>query len=99
MAAGAGDLVIDYEEPAPAPAPFTTIAWRLGHLTVGVLGMRASNHFGDGSVRYETTEWPITAAGALAALDAAYEAWMTGVRSLDDEGLARPCGPAEGPYR
>ena len=23
---------------------------------------------------------------------------VAGVRALDEEGLARPCGPAEGPY-
>ena len=35
---------------------------------------------------------------ALEQLDAAYANWITGVRGLDDEALARPCGPAEGPY-
>jgi hypothetical protein len=27
-----------------------------------------------------------------------YETWIGGVRSLDAAGLARPCGPNEGPY-
>ncbi|MGE5287395.1 MAG: DinB family protein [Micromonosporaceae bacterium] len=31
-------------------------------------------------------------------MDEAYAAWMNGVRGLGPEGLARPCGPAEGPY-
>jgi hypothetical protein len=26
-----------------------------------------------------------------------YAAWLAGVKSLGDAGLARPCGPAEGP--
>ena len=26
-----------------------------------------------------------------------YAAWLAGVTSLSDAGLARPCGPAEGP--
>ena len=26
-----------------------------------------------------------------------YAAWLAGVTSLGDAGLARPCGPAEGP--
>lgn len=98
MAAGLGDVVADFAFPAPAPEPLTTIAWRMGHVAVGCLGMRASNHFGDGSVSYETTDWSLTASGGLQQLDDAYDAWMSGVRALDEAALARPCGPAEGPY-
>lgn len=98
QAAGRGELVADYEYPEPDPPPVTTIAWRLGHVAVGCFGVRASNHFGDGSVTYESTEWPATAAGGLALLDQSYEAWMSGVRALGVDGLARPCGPAEGPW-
>jgi hypothetical protein len=99
MAAGAGDTVADFEYPEPDPAPFTTIAWRIAHLSIGVFGMRAANHFGDpGSVDYQTTDWPLTAAGGLALLDGHYDAWMTGVKSLGRDGLHEPCGPAEGPF-
>jgi hypothetical protein len=99
MAAGAGDVVADFEYPEPQPAPFTTIAWRMAHISIGVLGTRAANHFDEpGSVEYESTEWPLDAAGGLALLDRHYEAWMTGVRSLGDDGLHRQCGRAEGPY-
>ncbi|WP_369386761.1 DinB family protein [Streptomyces sp. CG1] len=31
-------------------------------------------------------------------LDAAYTQWISGVRGLGVAGLARECGPAEGPY-
>jgi hypothetical protein len=99
MAAGAGDVVADFAHPEPEPAPFTTIAWRMAHISIGVLGQRAADHFGDeGSVRYETTDWPLTAAGGLALLDRSYDAWISGVRALGDEGLRRPCGPCEGPF-
>ena len=98
MAGGAGAVVADFEYPEPDPPPFTTIAWRMGHIAVGVLGARASNHFGDGSVSYQTTDWPLTAAGGLALLDSAYDAWMAGCRRLDESALARPCGPSEGPF-
>ncbi len=99
MAAGAGDSVADFDFPEPDPAPFTTIAWRMGHISIGVLGERAANHFGEpGSVEYGTTDWPLTAAGGLAQLDEHYAAWIGGVRSLGDEGLRRVCGPAEGPF-
>lgn len=99
MAAGAADIVADFEYPEPDPAPFTTIAWRMAHLSIGVFGMRAANHFGEpGSVDYATTDWPLTAAGGLALLDHHHEAWISGVKSLGPDGLARPCGPAEGPF-
>jgi hypothetical protein len=96
MAAGAGDLVLDFESPEPVPAPVTTIAWRLGHILVGVLGMRVASHFGGPPVDYMTCEWPATASDALRALDDAYEAWTNGVRSLGLERLGDPIGPAEG---
>jgi hypothetical protein len=98
MAAGAGDTVADYEWPEPQPAPITTIAWRMGHVAVGVLGMRAANHFGHGGVEYATTDWPLSAAGGLALLDRHYRAWREGVASLDAAALARPCGEVEGPF-
>jgi hypothetical protein len=47
---------------------------------------------------YGDTEHPPTAAGALAALDAVYATWVDGVRALGVEGMARPVGPAEGPF-
>jgi hypothetical protein len=98
MAAGAGDWVADFAFPEPEPAPVTTIAWRLGHITVGCLGLRAANHFGSGGVAYETTDWPGTAEATLARLDEAYRAWMDPVRNLTPEQLATPVGPAEGPW-
>jgi hypothetical protein len=99
MAAGAGDLVLDFEYPEPEPAPVTTIAWRLGHLIVGVLGMRVANHFGGPPMDYRTYPWPATASGALAALDEVYEQWMTGITGVGPERLAAPAGPSEGPYQ
>lgn len=96
--AGAGDLTIDFAYPQPVPAPFTTIAWRLGHVVVGVLAMRNAAHFGRVRTDYSTFEYAATAAGALAQLDQEYATWVAGVRSLGMDGLDRPCGPAEGPY-
>ena len=97
-AAGAGDLVIDYAMPEPEPAPVTTIAWRWGHLVVSCLAMRNASHFGGPTVDHETWQYAATADGALAQLDEQYATWSAGVAALGDEGLARPCGEAEGPF-
>ena len=95
---GASDFTADYAWPEPDPVPATTIAWRLAHLLVGVFGMRVASHFGGEPVAYETYDYPGDAATALRRLDAVYDAWDKGVRALGAEGLARPCGPAEGPW-
>jgi hypothetical protein len=98
MAAGAGDLTIDWVHPQPTPAPFTTIAWRLGHVIVGVLGMRNAAHFGRAPVDYASFVYAGTAAEALGQLDREVGLWLDGVRALGETGLGRPCGPAEGPF-
>jgi len=96
---GDGGFTADWAWPAPEPPPFTTIAWRLAHIAGPVLGFRASSHFGDGSLTLETIAWPGSAVEALAFLDRSYAAWQDGVGGLDEAGLARPIGPAEGPWR
>jgi hypothetical protein len=95
---GSGDLILDFEYPEPSPPPVTTIAWRLGHVIVGVFGQRNASHFGGPPAGYDIVEWPRDARGALAALDDAYARWVAGVQGLDAEGLARAVGPAEGPF-
>lgn len=98
MAAGGGDLVADFEFPAPEPAPITTIAWRLGHVIVGVFGARNASHFGGPPMEYAAFEWAATAKEALAQLDDVYAGWVEGVRGLDQARLAAPIGPSEGPW-
>lgn len=95
---GSGRWRVEYARPEPDPPPVTTIAWRLAHLVVGVLGERVASHFGGPPTSYAEHDYAGTAAGALQQLDAAYTAWDAGVRGLGAEGLARPCGPAEGPW-
>jgi hypothetical protein len=91
VAVGDGPTVIDFAVPAPEPAPVTTIAWRLAHVVVGVLGGRNARYFGGPPVDWDTYDYPLTAARALADLDAAYARWTHGVRSLDDDGLRARC--------
>ena len=98
ISVGAGEFTMDFAVPEPVPPPVTTIAWRLGHIIVGVLGMRVASHFGGPPVDYSSHRYAGDAATALAQLDEAYAAWIKGVRGLGPEGLARACGPAEGPW-
>ncbi len=95
---GSGPFTIDFAFPQPDPEPVTTIAWRLAHVIVGVFGMRAASHFGGPAMSYEDFPYAGTAAEALRQLDETYGTWIGGVRDLDDEALARPVGPAEGPF-
>ena len=95
---GSGTFIIDFAFPQPEPAPVTTIAWRLAHVIVGVLAARVHSHFDGPPAGYQSFEYAGTADEALAQLDAAYEAWMAGVRTWDEAALAEPCGPAEGPW-
>jgi hypothetical protein len=88
---------LDYVNPEPVPTPFTTIAWRLGHVIVGVLAVRNAAHFGGPPASYETWDYAGTAAAALEQLETQLDAWTKGVRSLGEAGLRVPIGPKE-PY-
>jgi len=98
MPVGSGAYTIDFAMPQPVPAAVTTIAWRLGHIIVGVLGVRTAAHFGGPPCDYASFDYAGTAAGALAQLDDAYAGWLAGIGSLGEDQLQRPCGPAEGPF-
>lgn len=98
LAKGGGDLAIDFAYPEPEPPPVTTIAWRLGHIIVGVFGARAHSHFGGPPADYDSWVYAATADEALTQLDSTYASWMDGVKGLSAEALEAPVGPAEGPW-
>ena len=89
---GSGQYAIDFTYPPPEPAPVTTIAWRLGHLLVGVFGARNASHFGAAPVDYDSFDYPGSADAAMQSLDRHYRVWIDGVRSLSPTALAAPCG-------
>ena len=89
---------VDFVYPEPTPTPFTTIAWRLAHVIIGVFAMRNHSHFGGPAADYESWPYATDAATALAQLDTEHQRWTAGVRTLSDDDLNRPCGPDEGPY-
>lgn len=92
---GAGDFTMDYAFPEPVPAAFTTIAWRLGHVIVGVLATRNAAHFGAPAASYETWEYAGSAAIALDQLTSQLDVWLAGVSGLGDAGLRVPVGARE----
>lgn len=92
------DGAIDFSYPPPQPEPFTTIAWRLAHVIVGVFAMRNHSHFGGPPADYQTWPYATDATTALTQLDDAYRIWIDGVRSLSQDDLNKPVGPAEGPW-
>ena len=68
---GTGDWGLDAAFPAPpSPPPFTTIAWRLGHLSA-LLAMRADHTVGSHSLTRDTYRHHGDAAGAVATFGAA----------------------------
>ncbi len=94
---GAGDFTMDYAIPEPVPAAFTTIAWRLAHVIVGVLAARNAAHFGAPPAMYQSWEYAGSAAAALEQLDTQLEVWLAGVRGLGEAELRAPVGEKE-PY-
>ena len=94
MAVGGGDWVLDFALPQPQPAPVTTIAWRIGHLLVGVFGSRNAMYFGGPAVTYQSYHYPPRAQDALDQLDQMYARWVSGVGSLTPAQLAEHCREA-----
>lgn len=92
------DATIDFSYPPPRPEPFTTIAWRLAHVIVGVFATRNHSHFGGPPADYQSWPYATDAATALRQLDEAYRNWIDGARGLTEADLQRPVGDAEGPW-
>ena len=104
-----GTMRVDGQDlwPQPVPPPFTTLAWRIAHIAVGVFWIRASTFFGDGSVpadadftdpRHYPARLPADAAEAVGLLEKSYRWWTDGVRQMTEEQLLEPLGPRGGHY-
>jgi hypothetical protein len=82
---------------SPTPAPFTTIAWRIGHIGVA-LGGFADRRFGEATLRVEDIDFPKTADAASGFLRDHHRAWLDGLATLDEQAWWKTLGPAWGPY-
>ncbi|WP_093877329.1 DinB family protein [Streptomyces sp. TLI_105] len=84
---GAGEWGRDTTPPPhPAPPPFTTIAWRLSHLSE-MLALRADHTNGSRSLTRDDFRACGDVATALPAFDAAAAAWREALLSVDDKAL------------
>jgi hypothetical protein len=88
---GAGEWGLDLTWPPPWPPPFTTIAWRLGHLS-SMLALRADHMAGTHSRTDDDYVFSGFAAEGIAAFDSAVMGWrevltgVTGDAALDEVG-------------
>ncbi|MET4645742.1 DinB family protein [Streptomyces sp. NPDC006539] len=84
---GAGDWGRDSTQPPhPAPPPFTTLAWRLSHLSE-LLALRADHTNGSHALTRDDYVVAGDAAGAIAAFDSAATAWREALLGADDAAL------------
>lgn len=95
---GDGRFVADRVRPEPDPPPVTTIAWRLWHIGSDCLESYSDGAFGTTALGLAEGEWVGTVDEALAAVDAAWSTFRTGVVGLGEDGLWRPLGPSWGPF-
>ena len=94
---GPGDWVLDWDRGHPRPEPFTTIAWRLGHL-VSMYVDRWEWTFGSRSIDPAVgTDFASSAEKALAMLWEHAERFATSVAGMTDEQLDVP-GYGQYPY-
>ncbi|MEV5437511.1 DinB family protein [Streptomyces sp. NPDC052682] len=85
--AGKGDWGRDAAPyPHPWPPPFTTLAWRLSHLTE-MLALRADHTAGRRALTRDDHEVAGGATAAVAAFDAAAGAWRTALLGAGDAAL------------
>lgn len=94
---GAGDWGRDTaSNPHPEPPPFTTIAWRLGHLSE-MLTVRADHMNGSHTLTRDEYRFHGDAAGAIEAFNSGTRAWRTVLLEADDTALDR-VGQSTYPY-
>lgn len=89
--------IADWADPAPAPAPVTTIAWRLWHIA-DCLASYVAPHLGEWPLPGGYRDWFGAVEPALTQFDVAHDAFRERVTALGEDGLRRELGPKWGPY-
>jgi len=83
---GAGEWGRDSAPEHPYPPPFTTIAWRLSHISE-MLAIRADYTVGDRDMTSDTYHNSGGAMGAIKMFSDAAEAWRAALAGADDAAL------------
>ncbi len=84
----AGRWVEDYADPAPEPTPFTTIAWRIVHVSLCKL-MYHEYAFGSAKLTWDELIVPHTAVNAIASLEENHAQLRTALAGLNDNDLLK----------
>ncbi len=92
-----GTVTIDWNHEQLKNDPVTTIAWLINHMAYFFTD-RYFKHFENKPVHPSDLSLPMTAVGALANLEKAYQRWLGALQSVDDERYLQPCGEAEAYY-
>ena len=83
---GTGEWMLDFDRPEPDPPPFTTIAWRLTHLT-STLTARADYTTGSHTLQTGDLYVPCTAADATRTLEESAATWRNAITSAGEAEL------------
>ncbi|HZT95322.1 MAG TPA: DinB family protein [Chloroflexota bacterium] len=86
------------QRPDGAPEPVTTIAWRLCHISLDVLGGFTVSVRSGQPPEPASPGCAANAAGALDLLGTAYGEWRAALAAVDEDRLWRELGPSWGPF-
>ena len=92
-----GQWMVEDDPEAPAPAPVTTIAWRIWHIASSCLSQYIS-HLGPWPLAVQGREWYPDVGSALTALDQGWQAFDQRIHALGETGVRGSLGPDWGPY-
>ena len=90
-------MIDEIEDRGVDPAPFTSIAWRMWHISADCLDSYSRRAFGEQSGPDDMV-WYGTASEALDRTEAAWACFRGALGSLDDAGWAAPLGNGFGPF-
>jgi len=93
-----GRVIPDWSGDDPDPAPFTTIAWRLHHLSADCFANYVTGGFGPWPMRTPKGEWTLEVGEALELFDQAWAGFRSAMGGLGATAMWQPLGPGWGPY-
>jgi DinB superfamily len=93
-----GNMVADWADPDPVPAPVTTIAWRCWHVAVDCLDSYSARLVGETGTGLTGLHWVRTVEEAQSMLAEAWSVFRAGVARWGDDGLSLLLGSAWGPF-